>query len=201
MARWNLANQRQKRWSPARLGANHPGHCLGPPELVELGQQRLSDLRADSDRVVVGGQELGGGVWPGPMPGCVLVGSRRRTGPSGWRRAGRPARPAGSRPRPGPRSGPGRRTPTGAASQRAADRRRRCPAGRTRSAVVMTRSGGPSLDHLVGDPVPTQPRMPRLRLHHCLHGRTRRWILTSRHGQLANNYEIQSRSPRTSVVR
>ena len=54
--------------------------------------------------------------------------------------------------------------------------------------------------HLVGDPVPSKPRVLRLRVHHCLHGRTHRWIRTSHHRQLANNdaaHPIRGRWPRS----
>jgi hypothetical protein len=61
-------------------GGGHGGHGLGPPELVKLGQEHLGDLRADPDRIVVGGPELGGGTGQDRHPGAFGSGPGEEQG-------------------------------------------------------------------------------------------------------------------------
>ena len=170
------------------------GHRLGPPELVDLGQDRRSDLRGDADRVVVGGQAPGRGMGQDERAGACWSGGgkeqRRRAGVHrGQQRCllgadlvqdhgqllgiGLPRRQRIRRQRIG-----GARAASVEEDQPGKRRQRPVEQGQPwvlPGNVDVAEAGRghhqirwPLPDHLVGDPVPSQPGVLGLGLHRCL---------------------------------
>ena len=172
----------------------HRDHDLGPPELVELGQDRLGDLGGYADRVVVGGQVPGGGVGQDERASAFRLGpgeeDRHRVGID-LGQQGRLLRAnlvQDSNQVLGVRLPWGQRVQwQGIGGAGAAAVEHDQPGERGQRAqeqgdpgvlpghvdVAEASSGHHQVgwalpQHLVGDPVAPQPRVVRLRLHRCL---------------------------------
>jgi len=171
------------------------GHRLSPPELVDLGQDRLGNLCGHPDWIVVGGHAPGRGVGQDERAGSCWSGGgkEQRRGTGVQRRQQRRLLGAdlvqdhgqllGIRfPR---RKGIGREriggARAGSVEEDQSRERRQRPVEQGQPGVLpgnvdVAEAGcghdqirWPLPEHLVGDPVPSQLGVPGLGLHRCLH--------------------------------